>query len=325
VRVGVIYGIFSQLLSFNDQMSKGKLFHSLLNSLLVFHKVAEHKSLSKAAEELFISQPAVTKHIKELEKKVSMGLIQRKKGKFALTDAGKILFRHTQKISSNLMEIENAFGNLKKVHQGILKIGTTESYSKCLMPKLLSGFQTGFPSIKISLDGRNSDEIKKGILAYKNDLGLIWAEDTSSKFESVPFIREELALIVSPNHPLSQRKVVSLKELVGYPFIIREKGSATRKIVLQAFRNLDIYPSLLIEVDSAEFTKEWVSQGKGISIIVKRIVEEEERRGIIKAIPLLEKLYLPVSILYLKEERDNPAIKAFVNYVKNEGRCLLEN
>ena len=86
-------------------MNKKSLIYASLNSLLVFHEVAKHRSFSKAAEELFISQPAVTKHIKELELKVGIGLIQRGRGGFALTEAGTILFKHTQKISSHLMEI----------------------------------------------------------------------------------------------------------------------------------------------------------------------------------------------------------------------------
>src|SRR3990172_6433641 len=102
----------------------------------IFLKVAKHKSFSKAAEGLFISQPAVTKHIKDLELKVGMGLIQRGKGGFFLTDAGKTLFKYTHKISSDLMELENRLGNLQKDQYGLLKIGTTESYSKCLMPSL---------------------------------------------------------------------------------------------------------------------------------------------------------------------------------------------
>jgi DNA-binding transcriptional LysR family regulator len=305
-------------------MSKGNFFHSSLNSLLVFYEVVKHKSLSKAAEELFISQPAVTKHIKELEKKVSMGLIQRRRGKFALTDAGKILFRHTQKISSNLMEIENALGDLQKDHHGLLKIGTTESYSKCLMPELLSGFQTSFPSIKIALDVGNSEEIEKSLLTYRNDLALIGVTKESAKFEWIPFLKEELVLIVSPVHPLAKRQSVSLRELEEYPLIIRAKGSTTRRILLQAFKVLDIYPSLLIEAGSSEFIKQWVSEGKGVSVIVKRTVEDEEKRGMIKTVPLLEKLHLEVAFLYLKKERSNPAIKTFVYYIENKGRNLVK-
>jgi DNA-binding transcriptional LysR family regulator len=307
-----------------NKMNPGKPLQSSLNSLLVFHEVAKHKSFSKAAEALFISQPAVTKHIRSLESKVGMGLIQRGKGGFALTEVGKILFRHTQKISSRLMEIEDVLGNLQKDHQGLLRIGTTESYSKCLMPNLLSGFQTSFPSIKIALDVGNSEEIEKSLATYQNDLALIGLTKVPSKFESIPFLREELVLIVSPDHPLAMRTRVSLKELEEYPLIIRAKGSTTRKILLQAFNNLDIHPSLLIEAGSSEFIKQWVSEGKGVSVIVKRIVEEEESRGFIKTVPLMEKILLEVAFLFLKKERSNPAIKTFLGYIGTEGRKIIK-
>ncbi len=306
-------------------MNKARLFQTSLNSLLVFHEVSKHKSFSKAAEGLFISQPAVTKHIKDLELKLGLGLIQRRGGGFALTEAGEILFKHTHKISSHLLEIENALGNLKKDHHGVLKIGTTESYSKCLMPKLLSGFQTFHPSIKITLEVGNSEEIEKSLLDYKNDLGLIGVVKASSKFELVPFLKEELVLIVSPNHPLGKRKAVSLKEIEGYPFIIRAKGSTTRRILFHAFEEFDIHPSLLIEAGSSEFIKQWVSEGKGISIIVKRIVEDEEKRGVLKNIPLAEKIYLEVGLLYLKGEKFNPTIKTFVHFVEHHGRKLIKS
>lgn len=301
----------------------GKPLQSSLNSLLVFHEVAKHKSFSKAAEGLFISQPAVTKHIRSLESKVGIGLIQRGRGGFALTEAGKVLFKHTQKISSHLMEIENALGNFQKDHYGLLKIGTTESYSKCLMPRLLSGFQTSFPFIKIALDVGNSEEIEKNLITYRNDLALIGITKVSSKFESIPFLKEELVLIVSPTHSLAKRQAVSLGEIERYPLIISAKGSTTRKILLQAFKELNIYPSLLIEAGSSEFIKHWVSEGKGVSVIVKRIVEEEEKREVIKTVPLMEKIVLEVAFLYLKEERSNPAIKTFVNYIDNKGRKIV--
>jgi DNA-binding transcriptional LysR family regulator len=301
-------------------MEKRTPLNTSLNSFLVFHEVAKFRSFSRAAEDLFISQPAVSKHIRELEQKIGIGLIRRGRRGFALTEAGEILFKHTHKISSHLLEIENALSDLKKDHHGVLKIGTTESYSKCLMPKLLSGFQTSYPSIKIILDVGNSEEIEKSLLDYKNDLGLIGAVKASSKFELVPFLREELVLIVSPNHPLGKRKAVSLKEIEEYPFIIRAKGSTTRRILFHAFEEFDIHPSLLIEAGSSEFIKQWVSEGKGVSIIVKRLGEDEEKRGMIKMIPLQEKLHLEVAVLFLKEERANPAIKAFIRYIENKKR-----
>jgi DNA-binding transcriptional LysR family regulator len=291
---------------------------------MTFHEVAKHKSFSKAAEELYISQPAVTKHIRNLELKVGMRLIQRGRGGFALTEAGRTLYKHTQKISSHLMEIEDVLGDLQKDHHGSLRIGTTESYSKCLMPKLLSGFQTSFPAIKISLDVGNSEEIEKNLTTYRNDLAVIGVTRLSPKLKSIPFLKEELVLIVSPKHPLSKRKSVSLRELEAYPLIIRAKGSTTRRILLKAFKELEVRPSLLVETGSSEFIKQWVSEGKGVSVIVKRIVEDEGKRGIVRIVPLTEKLYLEVAFLYLKEQRFNPAIKAFVQYMEDRGKRTIK-
>jgi DNA-binding transcriptional LysR family regulator len=301
------------------------LLYASLNSLLVFHEVAKHKSFSKAAEELFISQPAVTKHIKELERKVGMVLIRRGKGGFALSEAGRMLFNYTHKISSDLLKIEDLLEELKEDYQGVLRIGTTESYSKGLMPKLLSEFQASFPLIKISLDVGNSEEIERNLLSYKDDLGLIARTKVSSRFESFPFLKEKLVLIVSPNHPLGKKKTVTLKELRTYPLIIRAKGSTTREIVLEAFKEVGIRPSLLIEAGSSEFIKQWVSEGRGVSIIIKRAVEDEEKRGIIKAVPLAEDLHLQVAFLCLKGAKSNPAVKTFVNFIENQVKKLIKS
>jgi len=304
-------------------MNKRSPLYDSINSLLVFHEVVRQKSFSRAGEELFISQPAVTKHIKGLEHKMGLELIRRSRGGFQLSEAGKILFKTAQKISNHLREGENRLGRLQQEHRGLLRIGTTESYSRCLMPRLLSGFQNLFPSIKIALDVGNSEEIEKSLTVYRNDLALIGLTRTPPRFESIPFLKEELVLIVSPSHPLAKREKVSLKTIRAFPFIIRAKGSTTRRIVLQAFQDLGIHPSLLIEAGSSEFIKQWVSEGKGVSIIVRRIAEEEARRGLIKMVPLRGNLSLQVALLFLKEERANPVIKTFSHFIEGRGRELI--
>lgn len=301
-------------------MDKKKLLRDSINSLLVFHEVVRHRSFTKAAEELFVSQPAVTKHIKGLEQKVGMRLIERSGGGFHLSEAGKILFKSAHTISNHLRGVENHLGRLKKEHHGLLRIGTTESYSRCLMPTLLSGFQNLYPSIKIALDVGSSEEIEKSLTAYRNDVALIGMTKIPSKLESIPFLREDLVLIVSPSHPMAKREKISLKAIRKFPFIIRAKGSTTRKIVLKAFQELGIRPLLLIEAGSSEFIKQWVSEGKGISIIVRRIAEEEAKRGLIKMVSLDEKLSLQVALLFLKEERTNPTIKTFTHFIRDRGK-----
>lgn len=300
--------------------AKRKLSQIPLHSLMVFHEVARRESFSRAAKALFISQPAVTKHVKNLELKMGMSLIGRAQRDFALTDAGRILFKITKKVSPQLMEVEELVRELQREHVGELKIGTTEAYSRCLFPDLLSDFKVAYPSVKITLNLGTSEEIERSLLTYKSDLGIVGIAKSCPKFESVPLLREDLVLITHPSHPLANNEVVSLKETTDSPFIIRDKGSTTRKIVLEAFDSLGVYPDTLMEAASSEFIKEWVTRGKTISIVAKTTVREEERAGLIKTSRLLEDLHIEVAFVYLKERNSEPGIKiikTFINYTKN--------
>lgn len=299
---------------------KRKLSQIPLNSLMVFHEVAGRKSFSQAAKALSISQPAVTKHIKNLELKMGTSLIGRAQRDFALTDAGRTLFKITKKVSPRLMEVEELSRELRQEHAGELKIGITEAYSRCLFPDLLSDFKVAYPSIKITLNLGTSEEIERSLLTYKSDLGLVGVAKARPKFECVPLLREDLVLITHPSHPLANKEVVSLKETTGFPFIIRDKGSIARKIVLEAFDSLGVYPDTLMEAASSEFIKEWVARGKTISIVARTTVLEEERTGLIKTSPLLGDLHIDVAFVYLKERKSEPGIKiikTFINYTKN--------
>lgn len=291
-----------------------------LHSLMVFHEVAKQKGFSQAAKALHISQPAVTKHLKNLELKMGISLINREKRSFTLSDVGKTLFTITKKVSLRLMEVEKLLADLQQEHAGELKVGTTEAYSRCLFPDLLLGFETTYPSVKITLNLGNSEEIEKDLLNYKSDLGLVGINKICPRFECVSLLREDLVLITHPSHPLTKNEVVSLKETIDYPFIVREKGSTTREIILQAFNNLRIYPNTLMEASSSEFIKQWVTREKAISVIAKSTVAEEERNRLIKVTPLSEDLYINVAFVYLKEKETDPVIKiikTFINYTKN--------
>lgn len=291
-----------------------------LHSLMVFHKVAEKRSFTRAAKALAISQPAVTKHVKNLELTMGISLIDRDQRNFTLSDVGRALFRITRKISSHLVEVEGLFTELEREHVGELRIGTTEAYATCLFPDLLSDFKAAYPFVRITFNLGTSEEVERSLLTYKSDLGLVGIAKRSPKFVSVSLLREDLVVITHPSHPLANSEVISLKETTGYPFILRGKGSTTRRIVREAFDSLGVYPDTLMEAASSEFIKEWVTRGKSISIVARTTVAEEERTGLIKTIPLLDDLYIDVAFVYLKEGKSEPpikSIKAFINCAKN--------
>jgi DNA-binding transcriptional LysR family regulator len=300
--------------------SKRRLSQIPLNSLMVFHEVAGRKSFSQAAKALSISQPAVTKHIKNLELKMGISLINRDQRDFTLTDAGRNLFKITKRVSPRLREAEELSSELRPEHAGELSIGVSEAYARCLFPDLLSDFEADYPSIKITLNLGTSAEIEKSLLTYKSDLGLVGIGKARPKFECVPLLKEDLVLITHPSHPLANNKAVSLKEATSYPFIIRDKGSIARKIVLDAFESLGVYPDTLMEAASAEFIKEWVARGKTVSIVARTTVIDEEKTGLIKASPLLGDLHIDVVFAYLKKRKSEPGIKiikTFIDYTKN--------
>jgi DNA-binding transcriptional LysR family regulator len=180
---------------------------------------------------------------------------------------------------------------------------------------VLGGFQKSHPEIKIRLDVGSSNEMEKSLLTGQNDIIIAASLHVSKKMQGFPVVREELVLIAAPNHPLARKKTVSLPDVQAYPFIIREEGSATRDVVLAAFSKMQIAPSVLIEAKSTEFIKEWVAQGKGVSILIRRAVNEDEDKSITR-ISLRDPLFLEVSVLFLKARHHDPSIQKFVGHVR---------
>lgn len=291
------------------------MFTYSLNSLVVFYEVVKTHSFSKAADLLFMTQPGVSNHVAQLEAQTGARLLIREKGGFKLTKEGKVIFKYAQKIEAAARGLENSLKALKKGEKPLLKIATTPVYSRIMMPFVLGSFQNANPDITINLDSGNSDDMVKTIVAMENDVVIVANQKPSQKLYSFPLIKEDLVLITGNSHPLSRKRSVSLSEIAEYPLVIREEGSATKKAVLSAFDSLNIKPAVLIDMKSTEFIKQWVSQGTGVSLLIKRAIVGDERKHL-KAIPLKENLSLEVSVLCLKSRRYDKAIQRFLDHIK---------
>jgi DNA-binding transcriptional LysR family regulator len=291
------------------------MFTYSLNSLIVFYEVVKTHSFSKAADMLFMTQPGVSNHVAQLEAQTGARLLIREKGGFKLTKEGKVIFKYAEKIEAAARGLENSLKALNKGEKPLLKIATTPVYSRIMMPFVLGSFQNANPDITINLDSGNSEDMVRTIIAMENDVVIVANQKPSQKLYSFPLIKEDLVLITSNGHPLSRRKSVSLSEIAEYPLVIREEGSATKKAVLSAFDSLNIKPAVLIDMRSTEFIKQWVSQGTGVSLLIKRAVLGDERKHL-KIIPLKESLSLEVSVLCLKSRRYDKAIQRFLDHIK---------
>jgi len=211
--------------------------------------------------------------------------------------------------------LENTIRSIKDEAKPSLRLATSPIYSKVMLPFILGTFQKDNPDITIALDMGTSDNLVDSVLSMENDVVIAATHKTSKNISMFPLVKEELVAIVPTNHVFSSRESISIREMEGRPLIIREKGSATRNAVLSALESMKIKPSLLIDMKSTEFIKEWVSQGKGKSILIKRAVSADDLKHL-KIVPLQEKLALDVSVLFLKSRRYDLAIRKFVHHVE---------
>ncbi|MGD0229083.1 MAG: LysR family transcriptional regulator [Syntrophorhabdales bacterium] len=282
---------------------------------MVFSTLVRFKSFTQTAGVLHMTQPGVSNHVAQLEAQTGLTLIKRERGKFEITKEGRAVYRYAERIEAIARELDDRFLALRSDVTRWLCIGTTINYAKSVMPLILGGFQKRVPNIKIKLESGPSEEMEKDLISGKNDVIIVASRHTSKKVHSFPFLREELVLITSNDHPLARKRAVSLTDIRSCPFIIREEGSATRGVVLDAFAAMDIVPSVFIEANSTDFIKEWVSQGKGVSIIIERAIGPAENHSLTR-IPLLEPLFMKVSVAYLKSRRYDLSVQAFVAYLR---------
>jgi len=284
-----------------------------LNQLRIFYHVAKHLNYTRAAADLFISQPAVTAQMKAFEEYCGFKVFKKMGRKNWLTDEGKALFEYASTIFSLEKEIEGVIEDLRDLKRGVLRIGTTKAYARYFMPLMLSIFHSKFPDIKIELNEGSSHDMALSLLAFKNEVAVIAKTTDVEGIRYIPFSQEEMVLITSPDHPYAQKDAVDAAMLAGVPFIMKDRGSGTRRLVDDLFERIGCEPNVQMEVSNSEFIKELVSRGDGVSLLVRETVTAEIAQGKLAAVPINgEKLYLDVSICYLADQHLSPSARAFV-------------
>jgi DNA-binding transcriptional LysR family regulator len=289
-----------------------------LNQLRIFYESARQHSFTRAAEHLCVSQPAVSSQIKQLEAITRLRLFTRVGGRTYLTEAGQMLFDYAQKIFQLENEAEQVLDRIRKVQTGTLHIGTTKTYARFLMPNYISMFHALHPGISIHLGEGSSREMMQSLLHMKNELAIV-ASDRDPRFlNSITFRKENILLVISPEHPLAKMETVTLKEVSRVPLIMREEGSGTRRIVMEAFRNKGLVPTVLYEASNLEFTKELIGRGEGASFIVEPVVQKELAQGLLKKLTVSDvKLSMDAYIVFLNRNDLSRIATSFIDMLVN--------
>lgn len=250
-----------------------------LQQLKGFMAVAKHNSFSRASEELFRTQPAISKQVRALEESLETKLFHRLGRKIQLTDAGEILFRHAHRIFQVLEEARETISELKGLQKGHLRISAASTVGTYMLPRVLGRFKRRYPGIDISLAITNKAQVLEQVLQHETDLGFVGPPVQPEELQREEYLLDELVLIVAPNHPMADEEFVSIDQLKQEVFVLREQGSGTREIMEEELSRKGIGLRKAMELGSTEAIKQAVAANLGVSIVSKYAITLEVVMG----------------------------------------------
>lgn len=294
-----------------------------LNQLKVFHAVAKRGSFTEAARDLSITQPAVTIHIRELERYYGVRLFDRAGRGAKLTPVGQTLLEYAQRIFALTEEAEHALENASELRAGRLRIIASLTVGAYHLPPVINLFKSKFPEIQVTLSLDNSQRVVERIAELHDDVGFLSGPVRDERLVVRPFLEDELILVVPPDHAWAMRRSVSLHELGDQPLILREPGSATRALVEERLRQAGIRPRVSMELGSNEAIKRAVEMGMGVSLLSGTIVRREAEAGLVRLLRIREKgLTRLFQIITHRERQRSRLIAAFLDVAGDAARTL---
>lgn len=287
-----------------------------LNQLRAFHAVAKTGAFSKAAEELFVTEPAVFIQVRCLERYLGFKLLDKFGKDLRPTEVGRMLFDYAEKIFGLVQEANKAIKELQDLKSGELRIGSAKALAQYLMPLVVSSFQDFYPRIRVLLSESSSDDLVKGVLNHQFELAMVARVPYPDRINVIPFSKDKILVVVSPGSKLVKKQEVSLEELNDQPVICRDAGSATKFAVWAEFERQGLKPSALVEAGNTEFIKDMVKKDKGYSFLASICVRNEIKRGELGTVHLKGgELTLDIDIIHLKGKTLSPAAATFLNFL----------
>ncbi len=299
------------------------MLHLTFRQLSVFEAVARHLSYSRAAEELHLTQPAVSMQIKQLEENAGMPLFEQLGKKIYLTEAGRELSHYSRVIAQQLAEAESVLGELKGLQRGKLKISVA-STANYFVPQLLAIFSQRFPTVTVSLDVTNRQALLAQLVSNEMDMAIMGQPPEGLHLVAESFMENPLVVIAPVNHPLAATKKIPLARLQSETFLVREQGSGTRVAMERFFSKHGIQFQAGMEMSSNEAIKQAVQAGLGLGILSLHTIElelETKRLKVldVKGFPIMRHWY----VVHRKDKRLSTVAQAFKAFLLTEAKQIL--
>lgn len=296
-----------------------------LNQLKIFHVAAQLKSFTRAAEHLCLTQPGISKHVRQLEDQYGVRLFDRIGKRVVLTQAGQVLFETTKKVFDQIEEAKLKIDDMKGLRGGRLIVGASVTAGIYLLPQLLSRFMAKHPGVCLSTDILLSREVADKVLTNQNDIGIVGHPISDHRLVAEHFADDELVVIVPYRHEWSTRKSIQAHELVDQSFILAREGSGTRKTIEALLNAGSVVLNKTMVFGNTEGVKKAVEAGLGISIVSKYVIQREAALHLLRAIPLSDiDTKREFNVIYLKEKYLSDLVKAFLDFLRKIKRdCRL--
>ena len=298
------------------------LKHATLHQLKVFEAIARSGSFTRAAEEMFLSQPTVSQQIKQLTKAVGMPLFEQIGKRLYLTDAGKEVLIVCKDISERMSQLEMTLADLRGLKQGNLRL-TVITTAKYFVPRLLGQFRHRYPGIKVSLQVTNRKQVLERLSENLDDLYILGQPPEGLDINLRPMLENALVAIAPSDHPLAHEKNIPLQRLAEEPFIMREAGSGTRMAVERFFAENRVEINVEMEIGSNEAIKHAIVGGLGVSVLSRHVLALERTKG---PLTILDVEGLPIQrhwyIVYPASKQLSVVAQTFLEYLLDEGKQM---
>ncbi len=296
--------------------------HVTLHQLKIFESVARLLSYTHAAEELYLSQPAVSMQIKQLEANIGLPLFERLGKKIYLTEAGREMFHYSRTIAQQLAEAETVIEDMKGVKRGrlVVSVASTANY---FSTRLLAIFNVRMKGVTVSLDVTNRENLLQQLSANETDLVIMGKPPEGTDLDAEPFMDNPLVVIAAPDHPFARRKHIPLTELQGETFVVREAVSGTRIAMERFFNEKGIHLTTGMVMTSNEAIQQAVQAGLGLGIVSLHTLELELQTHHlvvldVESFPIMRQWY----VVHRKGKRLSPITQAFKDFVLKEAKSL---
>jgi DNA-binding transcriptional LysR family regulator len=286
--------------------------------LEAFVQVAAHRSFSRAAETLQLTQPSITARIQSLERVLGEELFERSGRGVRLSDAGAVFLPHAERILQMLQEAKDNLDEVRSIHAGSLRLGSALTISTYVLPRILHVFHSRYPGVEVVVHTGRSEQVLHTLLSDEVQVGLVGSL-MHPDVETINLYADEVILVANPDHPFTADGQATIEEVGSQPVILSDRGSSYYGLIHGFFRQAGVVPNVAMELDSIEATKRMVEEGLGIALLPRVCLERELDQGLLAEVTISNApaISRQIALIYRRSRKQARTVQAFLEVLQS--------